>query len=70
MDNIITFPDRRKDVLKQEMHDIELEIQQKVENLQELNQEIVQLTLEYERKLIVYCEETGIDMPKGDWVDE
>ena len=34
MDNIITFPDRRKDVLKQEMHDIELEIQQKVENLQ------------------------------------
>ena len=70
MGDLIKFPNKEKDQLKEKMQVIEIEIQRNIETLQELNQTIVDQTLEYEELLMAYCEKTGIDMPKPKWKDD
>ncbi|NCX34625.1 MAG: hypothetical protein EBX23_04580 [Proteobacteria bacterium] len=64
MTNVINFPSVEKDRLTEEMNVYEAMIQVKIEQLQLLNQEIVDLTCKYEDALIRLCKLMDIELPE------
>jgi hypothetical protein len=64
MTNVINFPSIEKERLTDEMNVYEALIQMKIEQLQLLNQEIVELTCKYEDALVRLCKMQGIELPE------
>tara|TARA_B100001146_G_C15984592_1_gene349889 strand:- start:326 stop:571 length:246 start_codon:yes stop_codon:yes gene_type:complete len=62
--NVIPFPTvKEADVLREAMGGMELEIKQRLDKLQILNEDIVELTIEYEQMLHKLCQLTGVPLP-------
>ena len=69
MGKIIQFPTITEgDQIKVELRKHEQEIKLCLDDLQNLNEHIVELTIEYELMLNRLCEIYGIDM--GDYIDD
>ena len=71
-DNVIPFPTVKEgDILRDMMAQLENEIKQKLDRLQVLNEDIVDLTIQYEGMLHRLCELTGVKLPNDpDWSNE
>ena len=70
--NVIQFPTVKEgDMLKEMMGKLESEIKHKLDALQILNEDIVDLTIQYEAMLHRLCELTGVKLPNDpDWSNE
>jgi len=70
--NVIPFPTVKEgDILRDMMAQLESEIKQKLDKLQILNEDIVDLTIQYEGMLHRLCELTGVKLPNDpDWSNE
>ena len=70
--NVIQFPTVKEgDMLKEMMGKMESEIKTKLDALQVLNEDIVDLTIQYEAMLYRLCELTGVKLPNDpDWSNE
>ncbi len=70
--NVIPFPTVKEgDILRDMMAQLENEIKQKLDKLQVLNEDIVDLTIQYEGMLHRLCELTGVKLPNDpDWSNE
>ena len=68
-DNIIPFPTlKESQVLREDMGKLEKDISSNLDKLQEINEEIVRLTVSYEEMLYRLCEITGVELPNNlDW---
>ena len=68
-DNIIPFPTlKESQVLREDMGKLEKDISSNLDKLQEINEEIVRLTVSYEEMLYRLCEITGVQLPNNlDW---
>ena len=71
-DNIIPFPTlKESQVLREDMGKLEKDISSNLDKLQEINEEIVSLTVAYEDMLYRLCEITGVQLPNNlDWEGE
>ena len=71
-DNVITFPTlKESQVLREDMGKLEKDISSNLDKLQEINEEIVRLTVSYEEMLYRLCEITGVQLPNNlDWEGE
>ena len=71
-DNIIAFPTlKESQVLREDMGKLEKDISSNLDKLQEINEEIVRLTVSYEEMLYRLCEITGVQLPNNlDWEGE
>ena len=71
-DNIIPFPTlKESQVLREDMGKLEKDISSNLDKLQEINEEIVRLTISYEEMLYRLCEITGVELPNNlDWEGE
>jgi len=71
-DNIIPFPTlKESQVLREDMGKLEKDISSNLDKLQEINEEIVRLTVSYEEMLYRLCEITGVQLPNNlDWEGE
>ena len=71
-DNIIPFPTlKESQVLREDMGKLEKDISSNLDKLQEINEEIVSLTVAYEDMLYRLCEITGAQLPNNlDWEGE
>ena len=71
-DNIIPFPTlKESQVLREDMGKLEKDISSNLDKLQEINEEIVRLTISYEEMLYRLCEITGVQLPNNlDWEGE
>ena len=71
-DNIIPFPTlKESQVLREDMGKLEKDISSNLDKLQEINEEIVRLTVSYEEMLYLLCEITGVQLPNNlDWEGE
>ena len=71
-DNIIPFPTlKESQVLREDMGKLEKDISSNLDKLQEINEEIVRLTVSYEEMLYRLCEITGVELPNNlDWEGE
>lgn len=62
--NVIPFPTvKEADILREAMNGMEREIKKRLDQLQVLNEDIVELTIEYEGMLHRLCELTGVPLP-------
>ena len=62
--NVIPFPTvQEADILREAMGGMENEIKTRLDKLQVLNEDIVELTIEYEQMLHRLCELTGGSIP-------
>ena len=62
--NVIPFPTVKEAViLREAMGGMETQIKQRLDKLQVLNEDIVELTIEYEQMLHRLCELTGVQLP-------
>ena len=62
--NVIPFPTvKEADILREAMNGMEREIKKRLDKLQVLNEDIVELTIEYEQMLHRLCELTGVQLP-------
>ena len=70
--NVIQFPTVKEgDMLRELMTTLEAEITHKLDALQVLNEDIVDLTIQYEAMLHRLCELTGVKLPNDpDWSNE
>jgi hypothetical protein len=70
--NVIPFPTVKEgDILRDMMAKLENEIKEKLDRLQVLNEDIVDLTIQYESMLYRLCELTGVKLPNDpDWSNE
>ena len=70
--NVIPFPTVKEgDILREVMGKLENEIKEKLDHLQHLNEDIVELTIQYEGMLHRLCELTGVKLPNNpDWSNE
>ena len=68
-DNVIPFPTlKESQVLREDMGKLEKDISSNLDKLQEINEEIVRLTVSYEEMLYRLCEITGVELPNNlDW---
>ena len=65
-DNIIPFPTlKESQVLREDMGKLEKDISSNLDKLQEINEEIVRLTVSYEEMLYRLCEITGVQLPNN-----
>ena len=71
-DNVIPFPTlKESQVLREDMGKLEKDISSNLDKLQEINEEIVRLTISYEEMLYRLCEITGVELPNNlDWEGE
>ena len=71
-DNIIPFPTiKETQILREDMGKLEKDISSHLDKLQEINEEIVRLTVSYEEMLYRLCEITGVELPTNlDWEGE
>ena len=71
-DNIIPFPTlKESQVLREDMGKLEKDISSNLDKLQEINEEIVRLTVSYGEMLYRLCEITGVQLPNNlDWEGE
>tara|TARA_B100001250_G_C19596932_1_gene698813 strand:+ start:81 stop:311 length:231 start_codon:yes stop_codon:yes gene_type:complete len=71
-DNVIPFPTlKESQVLREDMGKLEKDISSNLDKLQEINEEIVRLTVSYEEMLYRLCEITGVQLPNNlDWEGE
>ena len=71
-DNVIPFPTlKESQVLREDMGKLEKDISSNLDKLQEINEEIVSLTVAYEDMLYRLCEITGVQLPNNlDWEGE
>ena len=66
--NVIPFPTvKEADILREAMGGMETQIKQRLDKLQVLNEDIVELTIEYEQMLHRLCELTGVQLPDNEW---
>jgi len=62
--NVIPFPTvKEADIIREAMGGMELEIKERLDRLQVLNEDIVELTIEYEQMLHKLCQLTGVPLP-------
>ena len=62
--NVIPFPTvKEADILREAMNGMEIAIKERLDKLQILNEDIVELTIEYEQMLHRLCELTGVQLP-------
>ncbi len=68
-DNVIPFPTvKEADILREAMNGMEIAIKERLDKLQVLNEDIVELTIEYEQMLHRLCELTGVQLPdNNEW---
>ena len=66
---IIQFPTVREgEQLREAMAELETDIKQRLDELQVINEEVIQLTVAYEEMLYRLCEITGVELPSNiDW---
>ncbi len=65
-DNVIPFPTvKEADILREAMNGMEIAIKERLDKLQVLNEDIVELTIEYEQMLHRLCELTGVQLPNN-----
>ena len=71
-DNVIPFQTlKESQVLREDMGKLEKDISSNLDKLQEINEEIVRLTVSYEEMLYRLCEITGVQLPNNlDWEGE
>tara|TARA_A200000159_G_C7008227_1_gene208595 strand:- start:113 stop:331 length:219 start_codon:yes stop_codon:yes gene_type:complete len=72
MGTVIQFPDRKKlklIELQEELKVQEEEIQMCLDDLEDLNEHIVELTMEYETLLNHLCKLQGIELPEEKFND-
>ena len=71
-DNLIPFPTlKESQVLREDMGKLEKDISSNLDKLQEINEEIVRLTVSYEEMFYRLCEITGVQLPNNlDWEGE
>jgi|TARA_Y100000401_G_scaffold111918_1_gene110706 predicted 2-oxoglutarate/Fe(II)-dependent dioxygenase YbiX len=63
-DNVIQFPTLTEaNKLRESMEELEKAIKSNLDDLQQINEEIVQLTVVYEDMLHRLCELTGVKLP-------
>ena len=69
MAKIIPFPTVKEgDKLREKMTELESEIKLRLDELQVINEEVIQLTVAYEEMLYRLCEITGVELPSNiDW---
>jgi hypothetical protein len=67
--NVIPFPTvKEADIIREAMTGMEAAIKERLDKLQVLNEDIVELTIEYEQMLHRLCELTGVQLPsEEDW---
>ena len=67
--NVIPFPTvKEADILREAMNGMEVAIKERLDKLQVLNEDIVELTIEYEHMLHRLCELTGVQLPdNNEW---
>ena len=70
--NVIPFPTVKEgDILRGVMGKLENEIKEKLDHLQHLNEDIVELPIQYAGILHRLCELTGVKLPNDpDWSNE
>jgi len=69
--NVIPFPTvKEADLLRDAMSGMERQIKLRLDKLQVLNEDIVELTIEYEQMLHRLCELTGVELPHHEWEDK
>ena len=62
--NVIPFPTvKEADILREAMSGMEVEIKERLDRLQVLNEDKVELTIEYEQMLHKLCQLTGVPLP-------
>ena len=71
-DNVIPFQTiKETQILREDMGKLEKDISSHLDKLQEINEEIVRLTVSYEEMLYRLCEITGVELPNNlDWEGE
>lgn len=69
MSNIIKFPTVKEgEQLRKQMTELETDIKDRLDELQVINEEVIQLTVAYEEMLYRLCEITGVELPNNmDW---
>ena len=69
MAKIIQFPTVKEgEQLRKQMTELETEIKLRLDELQNINEEVIQLTVAYEEMLYRLCEITGVELPSNiDW---
>ena len=69
MAKIIQFPTVKEgEQLRDAMTELENDIKGRLDELQVLNEEVIQLTVAYEEMLYRLCEITGVELPNNiDW---
>ena len=64
-DNVIPFPTvKEADILREAMNGMEVAIKERLDKLQVLNEDIVELTMHYEQMLYRLCDITGVRLPE------
>ena len=65
-DTVIPFPTlKESQVLREDIGKLEKDISSNLDKLQEINEEIVRLTISYEEMLYRLCEITGVELPNN-----
>ena len=69
MAKIIQFPTVKEgEQLREAMTELENDIKGRLDELQVINEEVIQLTVAYEEMLYRLCEITGVELPNNiDW---
>lgn len=69
MGKIIQFPTvKEAEKLRKDMTELEGIIKNNLDQLQDINEEIIQLTVAYEEMLYKLCDLTGVEIPNNmDW---
>tara|TARA_B100001778_G_scaffold308402_1_gene289148 strand:- start:5674 stop:5901 length:228 start_codon:yes stop_codon:yes gene_type:complete len=69
MGKIIQFPTvKEAEKLRKDMTELEGIIKSNLDQLQDINEEIIQLTVAYEEMLYKLCDLTGVEIPNNmDW---
>lgn len=69
MGKIIQFPTVKEgEQLREAMAELETDIKTRLDELQVINEEVIQLTVAYEEMLYRLCEITGVELPNNiDW---
>ena len=69
MGKIIQFPTVKEgEQLREAMAELETDIKTRLDELQVINEEVIQLTVAYEEMLYRLCDITGVELPNHiDW---
>ena len=69
MGKIIQFPTVKEgEQVREAMAELETDIKSRLDELQVINEEVIQLTVAYEEMLYRLCEITGVELPNNiDW---